>query len=108
SARGGRTAVPDTARGAIGAGDAWGDAELCAGNPDWRKLLAMPPAKLTAEEQAFLDGPVAEACGMLDEWRITWELRDLPPEVWDFLKRHKFFAMIIPKRYGGPGLASPP
>jgi acyl-CoA dehydrogenase len=24
---------------------------------------------------------------MLDDWRITWELRDLPPEVWDFLKR---------------------
>jgi acyl-CoA dehydrogenase len=43
---------------------------------------------------------------MLDEWRITWDLRDLPPEVWDFLKRHKFFAMIIPKRYGGLGFSA--
>ena len=43
---------------------------------------------------------------MLDEWRITWELRDLPPEVWDFLKRKKFFAMIIPKRYGGLGFSA--
>jgi acyl-CoA dehydrogenase len=43
---------------------------------------------------------------MLDEWRITWELRDLPQEVWDFLKRHKFFAMIIPKRYGGLGFSA--
>jgi alkylation response protein AidB-like acyl-CoA dehydrogenase len=50
--------------------------------------------------------PVAELCGKLDEWRITWELRDLPPEVWDFLKRHKFFAMIIPKRYGGLGFSA--
>ena len=41
---------------------------------------------------------------MLDDWRINWELGDLPPEVWDFLKAHKFFAMIIPKEYGGLGL----
>ncbi len=98
--------LSDTEREAIEAGDTWWDAELFAGNPDWRKLLAMSPAKLTAEEQAFLDGPVAELCGKLDEWRITWELRDLPPEVWDFLKRHKFFAMIIPKRYGGLGFSA--
>jgi acyl-CoA dehydrogenase len=98
--------LSDTEREAIEAGDTWWDAELFAGNPVWRKLLAMSPAKLTAEEQAFLDGPVAELCGKLDEWRITWELRDLPPEVWDFLKRHKFFAMIIPKRYGGLGFSA--
>src|SRR5215813_3826087 len=98
--------LSDTEREAIEAGETWWDAELFAGNPDWRKLLALPPAKLTAEEQAFLDGPVSEACGMLDEWRITWELRDLPPEVWDFLKRHKFFAMIIPKTYGGLGFSA--
>jgi acyl-CoA dehydrogenase len=84
----------------------WWDGEIFSGNPDWAKLLAMPPAKLTAEEQAFLDGPVAGLCAMLDEWRITWELRDLPPQVWDFLKRHKFFAMIIPKRYGGLGFSA--
>src|SRR5262249_15801610 len=70
-------------------------------NPDWGKLLAVPPATLSGEEQAFLDGPVDELCRMLDEWRISWELRDLPPEVWDFLKRHKFFAMIIPHTYRG-------
>src|SRR5262249_8373347 len=98
--------LSDTEREAIEAGDTWWDAELFAGNPDWRKLLAMPPAKLTAEEQAFLDGPVNQFCGMLDEWRITWELRDLPQEVWDFLKRHKFFAMTIPNRYGGLGFSA--
>ena len=43
---------------------------------------------------------------MLDDWHITWELRDLPPEVWDFLKTHKFFAMIIPKDYGGLGFSA--
>src|SRR5262245_30106143 len=93
--------LSDTEREAIVAGDVWWDADLFTGNPDWAKLLAFPAAKLSAEEQAFLDGPVDELCRMLDDWRINWELGDLPPEVWDFLKAHKFFAMIIPKKYGG-------
>jgi len=38
---------------------------------------------------------------MLDEWHITHERADLPPEAWDFLKSRGFFAMIIPKKYGG-------
>src|SRR5439155_8590671 len=93
--------LSETEREAIEAGDVWWDADLFGGNPDWAKLLAVPPATLTAEEQAFLDGPVNELCRMLDDWHINWERHDLPPEVWDFLKRHKFFAMIIPKAYGG-------
>ena len=38
---------------------------------------------------------------MLDDWRITQELHDLPDVVWDYLKHNGFFALIIPKRYGG-------
>ncbi len=64
-----------TEREAIEAGDVWWDAEIFTGNPDWSKLLAVPEAKLSAEEQAFLDGPVEELCRRLDEWRITWEAR---------------------------------
>src|SRR5215831_13606732 len=95
-----------TEREAIEAGDVWWDGELFSGNPDWAKLLSFAPAKLSAEEQAFLDGPVEELCRMLDDWRITWELHDLPREVWDYLKRRKFFAMIIPKAYGGLGFSA--
>src|ERR1700686_5799948 len=95
--------LSDTEREAIEAGDVWWDADLFSGNPDWAKLMAAPPAQLSAEEQAFLDGPVEELCGMLDDWTIPWELRDLPPAVWAFLKAHKFFAMLIPKPYGGLG-----
>jgi acyl-CoA dehydrogenase len=98
--------LSDTEREAIEAGDTWWDADLFAGNPDWRKLLAFAPAKLSDEEQQFLAGPVDELCGMLDEWQINWELHDLPPEVWAFLKAKKFFAMIIPKQYGGLGFSA--
>jgi acyl-CoA dehydrogenase len=103
-----RTVLPpmsDTEREALEAGDVWWDADLFTGNPDWAKLLAYPQATLTAEEKAFLNGPVDELCAMLDEWKINWEWRDLPPEVWDFIKRHKFFGMIIPKQYGGLGFS---
>jgi acyl-CoA dehydrogenase len=95
-----------TEREAIEAGDVWWDGDLFSGDPDWAKLLATPPATLSPEEQAFLDGPVDELCGMLDDWKIIWELRDLPPEVWEFLKTHRFFAMIIPKQYGGLGFSA--
>ena len=95
-----------TEREAIESGGVWWDAELFTGNPDWSKLLAFAPARLSDEERAFLSGPVEELCGMLDEWRINWELHDLPPEVWEFLKAKKFFAMIIPKAYGGLGFSA--
>ncbi|MBB1174760.1 acyl-CoA dehydrogenase, partial [Klebsiella pneumoniae] len=94
-----------TEREAIEAGDTWWEADLFTGNPDWRKLLDVPAAALTPDEQRFIDGPVAQLCAMLDEWDITWPRRDLPPDVWAFLEAQRFFGMIIPKRHGGLGFS---
>jgi acyl-CoA dehydrogenase len=94
-------AMSDTEREALEAGTVWWDGELFTGKPDWPKLLAAKAPRLTAEEQAFLDGPCEELCRMLDEWDITHRRADLPPEVWEYLKQKGFFAMIIPKKYGG-------
>jgi acyl-CoA dehydrogenase len=93
--------MSDTEREALEAGTVWWDGELFTGKPHWPKLLSAKAPRLTAEEQAFLDGPCEELCRMLDEWDITHRRADLPPEVWDFLKKNGFFAMIIPKKYGG-------
>jgi acyl-CoA dehydrogenase len=93
--------ISETEREALDAGTVWWDGELFTGRPDWNKLRSVPAARLSEEERAFLDGPVEELCRMLDDWQITHELNDLPPEVWQFLKDHKFFGMIIPKEYGG-------
>lgn len=104
-----KTVLPrlsDTERDALEAGDVWWDAELFTGSPDWQRLLDTKPATLTAEEQVFLDGPVQQLCAMLDDWKITWELGDLPPEVWEFIKANKFFGMIIPKEFGGLGFSA--
>jgi acyl-CoA dehydrogenase len=104
-ARGLLPAMSDTEREALEAGDVWWDADLFSGNPDWSKLLNVAPAALTSEETAFLNGPVDELCAMLDEWRIFFEWRDLPHDVWHFIKREKFFGMIIPKEFGGLGFS---
>ena len=104
-ARGVLPAMSDTEREALEAGDVWWDADLFTGNPDWSKLLKVRQPTLTDEERAFLNGPVDELCAMLDEWKIFWELRDLPQDVWHFVKREKFFGMIIPKEFGGLGFS---
>ena len=104
-ARGVLPTMSDTEREALEAGDVWWDADLFTGNPDWSKPLANAPATLTEDERAFLHGPVDELCAMLDDWKINWEWRDLPPEVWNFIKEKKFFGMIIPKEHGGLGFS---
>jgi len=90
-----------TEKEAIDAGTTWWEGDLFRGKPDWEKLHNYPPPKLTEEEQAFIDGPVEEACRLANDFQITHEMADLPPELWAYLKEHRFFAMIIKKEYGG-------
>ncbi|MCU5771536.1 acyl-CoA dehydrogenase FadE [Erwiniaceae bacterium BAC15a-03b] len=90
-----------TEKEAIDAGTTWWEGDLFRGNPDWQKLHNYPQPRLTEAEQTFLDGPVAEACRMANDFQITHEMADLPPELWAYLKEHRFFAMIIKKEYGG-------
>jgi len=98
--------LSDTEQTALEAGTVGFEGELFSGKPDWHELLKQPKPELSVEEKAFLDGPVEQLCGMLDDWQITHELGDLPPDVWDFIKKHKFFGMIIPKQYGGLGFSA--
>jgi acyl-CoA dehydrogenase len=98
--------VSQTEQEALDAGTVWWERDLFSGKPDWAKLLAYPKPTLTPQEQAFLDDPVEELCAMVDEWRVTHELQDLPPEVWQFIKDKGFLGMIIPKEYGGFGFSA--
>ena len=90
-----------TEQTALEAGTVGFEGELFSGMPDWHELLRQPKPELSVEEQAFMDGPVEMLCAMIDDWQITHELADLPPEMWAFIKSNKFFGMIIPKRYNG-------
>ena len=99
-------AMSQTEREALDAGTVWWEGELFGGRPDWNRLLAYPRPRLSAEEQAFLDGPTETLCSMLDDWRISHELLDLPPEAWQYIRDNGFLGMIIPKRYGGLELSA--
>lgn len=90
-----------TERDALEAGTVSWEGDIFSGAPDFSVLLSAPVVSLTPEEQAFIDGPVNTLCSMLDDWDITHNRTDLPPEIWQFIKKHRFLGMIIPKQYGG-------
>jgi acyl-CoA dehydrogenase len=94
-------AMSSTESEALDAGTVWWDGELFTGGPDWPKLMSARAPVLTPAEQAFLDGPCEELCAMIDDWDITHRRADIPKAVWAFIKSRGFFAMIIPRRYGG-------
>ena len=98
--------ISETEQVALDAGTVGWEGELFAGRPDWNLLKKQPYLDLSVEEQTFLDGPVQELCGMLNSWEITHRDADLNPETWAFLKKHRFFGMIIPKEYGGLGFSA--
>ena len=95
-------AMGETERAALQAGTVGAEGDLFAGRPDFDALLARGPNRLTAAEQAFLDNEVVALNAMLDDHAID-EARDLPPEVWQYLRKHRFFGMIIPREHGGLG-----
>jgi acyl-CoA dehydrogenase len=98
--------VSDTETQALEAGTVGFDAELFSGTPDWAKLRAVPPIQLTAEEQAFLDGPTDELCRMIDDWQVRHRQKEIPEEIWSFVKRHGFLGMLISKSHGGLGFSA--
>ncbi|WP_348944652.1 acyl-CoA dehydrogenase [Chitinibacter sp. FCG-7] len=93
--------MSQTEQEAIDAGTVWWDRELFSGKPDFDELHSYPEPKLSAEEEAFINGPTETLCQMLDDWDITQNRKDLSPEVWDFIKQNGFLGMIIKKEYGG-------
>ncbi len=97
-------AISKTEREAIDAGTVWVEGELFSGKPDFKRILAEDYPGLTEEEQAFLDGPGEEICRLTNDWEV-YQKRDLPDRVWDFLKKERFFGLMIPKEYGGLGFS---
>jgi acyl-CoA dehydrogenase len=98
--------MSSTEREALEAGTVWWEGEIFSGRPRWRRLLKTPRPSLSEREQAFIDGPVETLCRMLNDWEICDHYRKLPDPIWDFMKKHRFFSMIIPEAYGGLGFSA--
>ncbi len=97
--------VSETEQQALDAGTVGFDAELFSGAPDWTKLRAIPAIILTPEEQAFLDGPTEQLCRLIDDWQIRHAKREIPDEIWEFVKKQGFLGMLISKEHGGLGFS---
>lgn len=93
-------AISDTERQALEAGTVWIDGDFFRGRPDFDRLLTAPYARVSDEEQAFLDGPVEQLLGMVDRWEIGRSKR-IPDEVLQFIKDQGFMSFLIPREYGG-------
>ncbi len=98
--------LSSTEREAMEAGSVWWDAELFSGKPNFKTLHQYPTPTLTAEEQSFMDNELVTLLDMLDDQKIVKEDRDLSPEVWEFLRKERFFSLIISKEYGGREFSS--
>nr|WP_312822658.1 acyl-CoA dehydrogenase [Acinetobacter oleivorans] len=98
--------ISTTEQEALEAGTSWWEKELFMGAPDWSQFEKYPYPTLSEEEQSFIDNEVELLCSMLDEWEIHHHLKDLPPEVWQFIKDKGFLGLIIPKSFGGKEFSS--
>lgn len=103
-----RTIMPELSRTeqeALESGTTGWDAEILSGKPNWNKMFALKKPQLSADERAFLDGPVEELCKKLDSWKIAND-GDLSKDIWDFMKQKGFFGMVVGKEYGGLGFSA--
>lgn len=96
--------ISTTEREAMASGSVGFEGAFFSGRPQWHTLPATDNPLSTAE-RAFLDGPCRELCANLDPWTIERQ-RDLPPAVWEQLRHHRFFGLIIPPQYGGHGFSA--
>lgn len=98
--------LSDTEAQALDAGTVGFEAEIFRGHINWAQHFNTPLAQLSAAEQAFIDGPVAQLCAQIDDWQICHVERDLPATLWEALKTLGFFGLIIPTQYGGKGFSA--
>ena len=82
--------ISPTEQQVLDAGDVWWEGELFSGKPQWKKLLSMPQAELTADEKQFIEEKVPELCRQLDEWSISKHDKQLPEQILQQLKRDKY------------------
>lgn len=98
--------ISETEKIAIEAGDTWWEKELFCGEPDWKQLFSIPKPILTQAEQSFLDNQVDTLCSLVDDWEAVAVNHDLSAETWHYIKKEKFWGLVIPKEYGGLGFSA--
>ncbi len=96
--------ISETEKTALEAGVTWVEKDLFSGMPRFDKIMQENYPRLSAQEEAFLEGPVNELCKMCNDWQV-YKAGELPQEVMQFLKDKGFFGLCVPKAYGGLGFS---
>ncbi len=97
--------ISNTEAVALNAGDSWFEKEIYNGKPNFEILHNIKPHVLSKEEEEFFNNETEQLCAMVNDWQVSQDL-DLPEDVWSFLKKSKFFGLVIPKEYGGKGFSA--
>ncbi len=97
--------ISETEQAAIDAGDVWWDAALMRGEQRWEEIHSFHLATLTDEESAFLNNQVNTLCSLIDTWTQE-KARVHSDAVWDYIKKERFFSMLIPKSDEGLGFSA--
>lgn len=96
--------ISETEKAALLAGKV-GEEKTLLYKPNWKEIFPKSWwGNLTRKEKQYLEGPVHELCGMIDDYKIS-QIREIPKEVWDFMEKIQIFAMNIRTEDGGLGFS---
>lgn len=104
-AKGVMPTISKTEQVALGCGTIGFDRDIFTGSPSLQHLIDTYNPVLTAEEQAFIDNEVTRLCELLNDHDVAMK-KDFSKEVWDFMRDEGFFALKIPKEWGGKGFST--
>lgn len=93
-------------RDVLDSGNVWVEQVFFNVNSNFDKIIDDKLPDLTKEEQLFLDTQVTTLCELVDDWNITHHLHDLPKAVWDYIKKEKFWGLVVAKQYEGLGFSA--
>jgi alkylation response protein AidB-like acyl-CoA dehydrogenase len=97
--------ISETEQAAIDAGDVWWEGALMQGAQQWDDIRSFEFTKFTEEEANFLSHKVDGLCAIIDSWKQE-QAREHSDAVWSYLKKERFFSMLIPKADGGLGFSA--
>jgi acyl-CoA dehydrogenase len=99
-AKGVMPAISKTEQIALGCGTIGFDRDIFTGNPSLQHLNKTYQPKLSPEEHSFINNEVNTLCGMLNDHEVA-RTKDFTKEAWDYMRDKGFFALKIPKEWGG-------
>jgi len=97
--------ISKTEQIALGSGTIGFDRDIFGGNPSLKHLMDTYKPELTTEEKAFLDNEVDTLCGLINDHDVS-QTKDFTKEAWDYMRDEGFFALKIPREWGGKGFST--